>query len=231
MPFASRDLVPACMFTVFALTAGVSLATAQGCSTTERNFGTGGSTTTTTTTTSQQTTSTTTTTSATGGTGTGGAATGGAATGGMATGGMATGGAATGGMATGGTGTGGGTVTGSCNPFTSSPCDIVGGYACDWNGSGFQCFPPSNTEMLCAPCQSNGVYCQPGMTCHQGFLACVRFCCTDTDCGTGNVCDTSLLGSTGVGECVVVNIDGGTPSGPACNVPVVQPSGGSCFVP
>lgn len=199
--------------------------TAPGCSEPVRDFSTGGGSTSNSTTSKQGTGGMGTTTS-TGGTATGGNSTDGASTGGTGTGGVATGGTGTGGMATGGSGTGG---TGWCNPFTSDPCDIPNGYACDFNGGGFSCFGPPNTEALCAPCASNGMYCMPGMTCHVTFQVCVAFCCNDGDCSAGSYCDFPTLGSTGIGVCLI-GVPG-TPDGADCGASLPPVSGGSCFLP
>jgi len=131
----------------------------------------------------------------------------------------------------GGQGTGGvppGPV--ACNPLTSAECDTVNGEACDWNGSGFQCYPAPNDVALCKPCgpSANSDFCFPGMTC-LGSAVCAAFCCADSDCSTGYQCDNSMFGLA-VGLCVAPAPDGGAPV-PDCNVQLPVASMGTCYTP
>jgi len=55
---------------------------------------------------------------------------------------------------------------------------------------------------------------------------CARYCCDDGDCGSGGVCDTSLLVEH-VGICVTMIDAAGEAQ--ACSAPMTAPSNGSCF--
>jgi hypothetical protein len=118
--------------------------------------------------------------------------------------------------------------TSACNPVTSAECTTAGD-SCDLaSDQTYQCFD-SATEALCAACDySTPKYCAPGMFCladDTGVGQCARYCCADTDCGTGTCDKTNFPG--GVGICVAAG-DAGTPK-PSCDAPKVSPSGGSCF--
>jgi hypothetical protein len=91
-----------------------------------------------------------------------------------------------------------------CNPVTNFPC--APGDACDYNGAGFSCFLPPNTEPLCAPCGEADGYCQPGMICLDE--GCARYCCNDGDCGSG-YCDKTLL-EPGLPVGICLDAGGGT---------------------
>jgi hypothetical protein len=105
------------------------------------------------------------------------------------------------------------------------------GEACDWNGNGFQCFPPPNTAGLCMACGPNAgsVFCMPGMTCLNNVM-CAAYCCSDSDCSTGYQCDTSMFAGFPVGMCVMLDPDGGTPM-PDCNIQLPVASMGTCYTP
>jgi len=94
-----------------------------------------------------------------------------------------------------------------CNPVTNAGCTGAG-EACDLNqaGDGYECYPAPNTQTLCQDCSSSIGFCQGGMTC---FGKCMKYCCADTDCGSGT-CDksASLQLAAGVGVCVLAG-DGG----------------------
>lgn len=88
----------------------------------------------------------------------------------------------------------------ACNPVTNEGCP-TNGSACDAaSGGGFSCYPPENTNALCAACSDTAGWCAPGMTCNGG--KCLRYCCADGDCGTGH-CDKTSLGLGEVGVCVM----------------------------
>jgi hypothetical protein len=86
-----------------------------------------------------------------------------------------------------------------CNPVTQSGC--TGTYnACDYNVDdtgnliGFTCFPNMMYTVpacgSCDPTYNKGPFCKPGFTCLVLDQAaqtgtCVRYCCTDGDCGSG----------------------------------------------
>jgi hypothetical protein len=92
-----------------------------------------------------------------------------------------------------------------CNPITNAGCP--GGQQCDYAiGAGssnvFQCFPlDAMPTALCADCSTH--YCGAGLTC---IGTCARYCCDDSDCGTG-VCSKTAAevdqpGQGAVGLCV-----------------------------
>jgi hypothetical protein len=78
-----------------------------------------------------------------------------------------------------------------CNPVTNEPCST--GEECDryevlGTLVGFVCWPPPNPAKLCQYCDpTSGPQCAGGLTCTTTFV-CVRYCCTDADCGAGK-CD------------------------------------------
>jgi hypothetical protein len=127
------------------------------------------------------------------------------------------------GPGSGGMGSGGGAPSG-CNPVTNAGCNSAGGEACDLNQDGvFFCFPPPNDTALCGACDNSaGPFCVAGATC-QGEMGikCVRYCCTDADCG-GSVCTKggfAMAGYPDLGVCDTME---------GCAAPAVAPSGGSC---
>ncbi len=99
-----------------------------------------------------------------------------------------------------------------CNPVTAEKCAVDAGESCDVRpGGGFQCWGDKNTQAKCAPCGGADNFCQAGFTCLEA--RCIRYCCSDADCGNGASCTTKLLdGETslfgtaapGVGVCVEV---------------------------
>ncbi len=120
----------------------------------------------------------------------------------------------------------------TCNPVTNEGCDSAGGEACDVGSSGFfTCFPSPNTAKECAACDnSNGPFCAAGGTCLLTGSTCQHYCCDDTDCGTGDTCDTSgfaggLADSSDLVGVCVPKTDGGAG---ACSAPAVSPTKGSC---
>jgi hypothetical protein len=142
---------------------------------------------------------------------------------------------------TGADGAGGGTSVSSdeCNPVTSAGC-VGAGTDCDIDfGSGFfVCYAPPNTVAVCGECSDDGSTCSAGLTCLLPAGAptpsCYRYCCTNTDCGPGGVCDSALLDGSlpvddprdTVGVCVTSTSV--TTQAPACSPPAIAPSGGSC---
>ena len=125
----------------------------------------------------------------------------------------------------------------TCNPITNAGC--AAGSACDadqdTNGNPtYDCFPPPppNTVALCGSCDDSATACLPGSTCLIPGTAttgqCAQYCCGNGDCGSG-VCDLTQ-GVFGVGLCVTAaTVDAGTEL-PACDAPLVAPSGGSCVM-
>ncbi len=105
-------------------------------------------------------------------------------------------------MLSGGVGGGGGAGGGAgdpieCNPVTNEPC--AAGEACDVAGGGFVCYPDGNIGALCEACDPDaGEFCQGGLFCDTDI--CVKYCCSDADCGTG-VCTMDAI--NGVGLCLV----------------------------
>jgi len=77
----------------------------------------------------------------------------------------------------------------ACNPLDDTTCPV--GQACRWNELirdyyEWTCVPASTLSIpLCEACDySAGKYCQPGYACvGNDNKTCVRFCCTDSDCG------------------------------------------------
>ena len=116
----------------------------------------------------------------------------------------------------------------TCNPVTGDTCDLGSGEACDlgddgMGGASFQCFPAPNDVALCGACDnSNGPFCEQGYHCDTD--TCAKYCCTDADCGAGNVCDFVFEPDFAVGLCH--DQVGGVP---ACDAPKATPSGGSCM--
>ena len=116
----------------------------------------------------------------------------------------------------------------SCNPVTGEPCDLAKGEACDLGsdgngGSSFQCFPAPNDAALCAACDNTaGPFCQGGLHCDTN--TCAKYCCSDADCGAGNVCDVVFAPDCAAGLCH--DAVGGAA---ACSAPKPSPSGGACM--
>ncbi|MEJ7733843.1 MAG: hypothetical protein WKG00_32195 [Polyangiaceae bacterium] len=119
----------------------------------------------------------------------------------------AAGGAGDGGGAGGTGGAGGGAMTDiQCNPVTNEPCSE--GEACDVyapNGkiTGFHCYPDNNTAELCEACNPDGAdaeFCVGGLTCIGDV--CIRFCCTDADCGNGECKKVDYRIAPGLGVCL-----------------------------
>lgn len=129
----------------------------------------------------------------------------------------------------------------TCNPVTHNGCPEVGS-SCDLAYPGrFYCFdPPPAPQMpaqICQPCDFHEFpYCGSGLRCHPNSKTCARYCCDDSDCGTGR-CELDPLLALGakplnpddkVGICV--NKDP-TKLEPACDAPpaTMAPSKGVCF--
>lgn len=87
-----------------------------------------------------------------------------------------------------------------CNPVTNTGCADEGA-SCDYGEAGFTCYPAPNERDICASCGESVGWCDPGHVCVTG--TCMRFCCTDADCGAGNRCDPATIQSDTVGVCVV----------------------------
>lgn len=91
-----------------------------------------------------------------------------------------------------------------CNPVTNEFCDAAKGESCDFKGDGYHCYAGPNEKALCDSCgPTNGDgYCKAGSTCVPGpDGTCGRFCCDNTDCGTGK-CDKSAMYAGSVGVCL-----------------------------
>lgn len=136
----------------------------------------------------------------------------------------------------GGGGGGGAAATGdTCNPVTGTGCPADGS-TCDMDSvSGyFTCFPPPNAVTVCGSCDVTAQFCGDRASCVIATGAktgsCFRYCCTDSDCGTGATCNTALAvtllnpsdPTDKVGFCVA------TGGAAACNPPPSVSSGGSC---
>jgi hypothetical protein len=100
-----------------------------------------------------------------------------------------------------------------CNPITNASCKVDGGQVCDthYDGDklvGFMCLEQKSSSGLCAPCDPLGGSCGAGLTCIAG--SCAKFCCEDTDCGAGNICEKSLAGM-GAGVCAQPSVSSPSP--------------------
>ena len=155
----------------------------------------------------------------------------------------ASGSGGTGNTSSGGAGVGGDGEGGhdpSCNPVTNEPCAL--GEACDAGDNAFFRYAEGNVGGLCEPCDSDaGEFCRGGLACVGN--TCMRFCCTDADCGTGSCVKTDRGAepffdfAPDVGLCLVEESGtggggaggGGPVSGPGCDAPAEAPSMGSCY--
>ncbi|MBK9265267.1 MAG: hypothetical protein IPM54_36475 [Polyangiaceae bacterium] len=122
-----------------------------------------------------------------------------------------------------------------CNPVTHNGCPNDGS-SCDIAYPGyFACYSPVGMPAaLCQPCNFHvQPYCGSGLRCHPATNRCGKYCCNDSDCGTGR-CElnqmlalgTDLPAGNAVGICV--NMDPMIP-GPSCDEAAMTMSGGSCF--
>jgi hypothetical protein len=99
----------------------------------------------------------------------------------------------------------GGLVGGSeCDPVTGAPCKLGAGETCDYSNArgSFACFPGPNPAGFCEFCDGDTVTCGAGLTCDTNNLACVRYCCADSDCGSG----TCTLNNFDVAEVATVGV-------------------------
>jgi hypothetical protein len=72
-------------------------------------------------------------------------------------------------VVTSGTGGAGGDLGDPCNPVTGAPCQTAKGETCDFNGDGYICYMPPNTQTICETCNPLcGPYCGVGTTCVAG---------------------------------------------------------------
>jgi hypothetical protein len=95
-----------------------------------------------------------------------------------------------------------------CNPVTNEGCDSAAGEACDLTQSGFTCYPAPNIENICGACGGQGEsFCAAGLTC---IGTCARFCCDDSDCGTGFCFKDPFAEIASVGVCVLGDGTGGS---------------------
>jgi hypothetical protein len=97
-----------------------------------------------------------------------------------------------------------------CNPVTGEPCSQV----CDYYGHGlYQCYTVTSMTPVCGDCTSEP--CAVGHTCPAdsdwpgtwpGGNLCVRYCCDDSDCGTG-FCNKAGIATAQapVGVCVTAS--------------------------
>jgi len=109
------------------------------------------------------------------------------------------------GMLTSGAGGGGGGASEwapECNPVTNEPCDTAGGQACDVAGPiGFVCYDPPNDGLLCQECDQDTIYCAGTMTCDTEAGLCVKYCCSNADCGTGTCVPFGIPEAPELGQC------------------------------
>jgi hypothetical protein len=106
------------------------------------------------------------------------------------------------------------------------------------NTIGFSCTPMAAVP-VCGDCST--LSCGPGTTCFytdpsMTVAVCVRYCCTDADCGAAGHCDTGgampYFGPDApqVGVCVLQSPPDGGPTGDfVCTPPATPPSMGSCI--
>lgn len=88
----------------------------------------------------------------------------------------------------------------ACNPVTNAGCSAAIGEACDGDINGFRCYPPPNDKIMCQAC-TVGERCGAGMTCVDPGI-CVRYCCSDADCGSGACNENKVpIGKGAVGIC------------------------------
>ncbi len=142
-----------------------------------------------------------------------------------------------------GTGTGtGGAGDISCNPVKDTQCNLAAGQACDGGMTGFVCYDAPNDGLLCGACDNKNTYCSDGHACYPSNAAgdgkCMRYCCTDADCGGGvGSCDKNLTNDPAIGLCGAAMGGGGAGGGagfatPVCTgIPPTAPSNGSCYTP
>lgn len=128
------------------------------------------------------------------------------------------------------------TLADECNPVTHNGCTVIGS-SCDLLYPGyFRCFDPDGTPAkICEKCDFQETpFCDSGLRCHPVTKTCARYCCNDSDCGTGR-CETDPMLAFGaevsradnkVGICVNKSP---MPDGPACDAPAISPSLGACF--
>ncbi len=123
-----------------------------------------------------------------------------------------------------------------CNPVTHNGC-ANDGSSCDLAYPGFfGCYKPVDMPAeICKSCNFNATpYCGSGLRCHPVTNTCARYCCNDSDCGTGR-CELDPMLAFGaeiaradnkVGLCVN---KAPMPEGPACDAPATSMSLGTCF--
>ena len=96
----------------------------------------------------------------------------------------------------------------ACMPVTGGGC--MPGDACDFTPGAnpqLSCLPLGMTvPKLCEACHpSAGPYCDSGMSCMGAKGAapgkCVKYCCSNTDCGGAHTCDKTQGTPAGVGVC------------------------------
>jgi hypothetical protein len=91
---------------------------------------------------------------------------------------------------------------GGCNPVTNAGC---AGGMCDIDviAMSFTCFNQASTGAICAECNFVAE-CAGGSTCvgSNGQQQCAKFCCADTDCGSGHCNKTMTTPDPNVGICV-----------------------------
>ncbi len=121
-----------------------------------------------------------------------------------------------------------------CTPKTNAGCKT--GEACDSGPSttGHTC-QAAGTGGLCAACNPTlGPQCQAGYQCRATAAnkdpasgQCLRFCCTNADCGGFN-CEHYAPYSLGVGVCTVVNGSTGALLPQCTGLPTIPASGAAC---
>ena len=81
----------------------------------------------------------------------------------------------------------------TCNPNVADSCDTANGEACDEYNNDFICYPGNvNTAKVGESCGAIvSKFCEHGLHCPQSSNTCTPFCCSDDECGMGEVCGQS----------------------------------------
>ena len=91
-----------------------------------------------------------------------------------------------------------------CDPVTGAACDLEAGETCDESESfgGFKCFPGPNPQRIGDDCDTESLFCGPGLRCvFDAQPKCYRYCCENSDCPSGS-CSVGLLDTLSLGLCL-----------------------------
>jgi hypothetical protein len=139
-------------------------------------------------------------------------------------------GAGGGGVGAGGSGTGAlcaSKATWACDPVSPTALCGAAGSACDIDQTMKPaCFTPPNDAALGAACDNkNGPFCVQGATCAGG--TCQKYCCANSDCSGGNVCQPYPASGTDLGLCAPGSGTGAGGSSPGVGGSGAGAAGGS----